>query len=92
MPRFLISSEIPSDSSAGKITCRSIIFTITIAGLSVADISWYVISCPTSPLVHIPEPVALFVILNTRVPTGPSIADEMIAGSHMTGFFIMFGT
>ena len=52
----------------------------------------HVMICPTNPAVPIPEPVALFVIWSTIVPTGPRIALDIIAGSQITGFFTIFGT
>ena len=47
--------------------------------------------CPTNPADPIPDPVALFVILNITEETGPKIALDIIAGSQITGFFTMLG-
>ena len=46
---------------------------------------WNVIICPTRPALPIPEPVALHVMPNTTVDTGPSMALAMMAGSQITG-------
>ena len=51
----------------------------TIISGSVCVITCQVISGPTSPAVPIPDPVALFVIWKTTVPTGPRITLERIA-------------
>ena len=63
-----------------------------VTGLSVPAIVCQVMNCPTKPAVPIPAPEALFVMWKTIVDTGPSMALAIIAGSHITGFFIMFGT
>ena len=46
---------------------------------------------PTSPLVPIPPPLAPHFTLKTQVERGPEIAEEMIIGSMITGFFMIFG-
>ena len=39
-----------------------------------------------------PAPVGVFVIWNTIVEIGPTIADAMIGGSHICGRRRIFGT
>ena len=45
----------------------------------------HVIRGPTSPAVPIPEPVALFVMWNSIVPTGPRIALDKDRGNPYLG-------
>ena len=47
--------------------------------------------CPTKPADPIPDPVALLVIFKKVDEIGPRIALEIIAGSQITGFFIILG-
>ena len=47
---------------------------------------------PTMPAVPMPAPSELLYIGIKVVAIGPSIALEIIAGSHIVGFLIMLGT
>ena len=57
-----------------------------------ATIVLYPMICPTNPAVPIPEPMALLVIFNTIVETGPNTALVRIGGIQISGFLTMFGT
>ena len=48
-------------------------------------------TCPTSPLVPIPDPTALLSIWKIEVEIGPKIALAKVGGSHIQGFLIIFG-
>ena len=73
--------------SAGRINIKTIIPTIPRTPVVFANRS----NTPTSPLVPIPPPDAPHFNANTQVDSGPHIALDIIIGSIIWGFFIIFG-
>ena len=92
MPSFLINTEMNHDKTPGRMKHKSAISPRTSqVGVPFAVITWNALMGPTRPAVPIPEPVALFSKWKTMVEIGPMMALEIIAGSHITGFFTMLG-
>ena len=78
--------------AAGKIKCISAI-SINSSQIGVVEaIASKVPNCPTSPLVPIPAPEAVFVIFSQQVDTGPRIALARVGAIQICGRFAMLPT
>ncbi len=75
-----------SVNKMGRINCKIAIFNKIHTIGSLPAMAAMVPNWPTSPLVPMPAPMALFVMANNVVDSGPKMALTMISGSQITGF------
>ena len=78
--------------AAGIINIQSAIeIAVFTPGIPAAALASIVPKTPTSPLVPIPPPEALHFSPNNLVDKGPTIAEAIISGTIIIGFFIRLG-